>query len=68
MYNYILNHDKKFWTILVIKDVQKSIYNIKIKIQSHIIKSILKSSTHVDLFVKYIGGYNMFEIIWRKVE
>jgi hypothetical protein len=63
MYNYVLNHDHKFWTILVIKDVQKSIYNIEIKIQSHKIKNILKSSTHVDFFIKYIGGYNMFEII-----
>jgi hypothetical protein len=56
MYNYVLNHDHKFWTTLVIKDIQKSRSNIKIKIQSHIIKS---------MFEKFNTCGPFYKVYWR---
>jgi hypothetical protein len=35
MYNFSFNHDHKFWTILIIKDIQKSRFNVEIIIQSN---------------------------------
>jgi hypothetical protein len=54
MYNLSFNHDHKFWTILIIKDIQKSRFNVENynSIQSNV-KLLLKGSRHV-----YIPMYN----------